>query len=157
MSINKAVGPGVMDKPALATPQPNAPPVVETQAMRDLAAGNYDNLFPGASDKPSELYRASQLPPHVPGIRLVDSSPIAPDVFVPPVYPAIARMAHVQGTVTFTIQIDAEGAATNFVPASGSPLLHGSTKEATSSWKFPKAAAGQYVRASIEFKLNCDR
>jgi len=155
--IDKTIGPGVMDKPMFATPRSGAPRVAETQAMRDLAAGNYDNLFPDAPDKPSGLYHASQLRPPVPEIRLVDSSPIAPDVFVSPVYPPIARMAHVEGTVSFTIQIDAEGAATNFVPTSGSPLLHASIKEATSGWKFPKAAAGQSVRVWLEFKLNCDR
>jgi TonB family protein len=155
--MDQAVGPGVMDKPMFSVGEPEERPVSETQSLRDVADGKYDHLFPNGPDKPSDLFRAAQVPPPVPKIRLVDSAPVAPDVFVPPAYPRIARIANVQGTVTFTVQVDPEGAASNLMLTSGHPLLQTAVQDVIASWKFPKSAAGEYVRASIEFQLNCKK
>src|SRR5207302_2190093 len=81
--------------------------------LRDLAAGEYDALFQGARDKPSDLFRASQIPPPAPKIQLIRSVPLQPEVSVEPTYPPLARVAHIEGTLSFKLEIDSTGGATN--------------------------------------------
>jgi hypothetical protein len=115
--LDQAVGPGVMDRPTF--------PILETEglpakpygsvALQDLSAGKYDTLFQGAPDKPSDLYRAAQNRPPPPSVRLVSSKPVAPEVFGQPDYPPLARMAHVEGAVSFEITIDTNGHPSSLV------------------------------------------
>jgi len=155
----RAAGPGVMDKQVFATPEGDspAPMYLDTTALSNLGAGKYDPLFKGAPDKPSDLYRASQNQPPVPSVRLASSVPLVRELFVPPEYPRLARAAHVDGAVVFSIEIGADGSATNLAFKSGHPLLLGAVKGIVSSWRFPKDAANQQVQATIEFALNCPK
>jgi len=56
--LDDAVGPGVMDKPIFVIPDEDRPAEKqETSAkLLDVRTGKYDELFAGASDKPSALY-----------------------------------------------------------------------------------------------------
>jgi hypothetical protein len=157
--LDQAVGPGVMEKPMFAAPDQEkaTPPPADAVARRDLSLGKYDALFPAAPDKPSDLYRAAQIPPPVSTARLTSSSPLAPELFVAPPYPPIARLVHVEGIVSFYMQIDANGEANNLTLISGHPLLWPTVKDTASKWRFPKDAAGQQVQATIEFALNCTK
>jgi len=77
--LDSAVGPSVFEKQRiLPMPKNNELPTSHSDSatLRDLAAGKYDALFQGAPDKLSDLYRASQIPPPVPKIQLVRSSPV---------------------------------------------------------------------------------
>jgi TonB family protein len=158
--LDSAVGPSVFEKQRIFTiPESDnafttAP---DSAALRDLAAGQYDGLFLGARDKPSELYRASQIPPPTPTIRLISSVPFQPEYFVEPIYPPLARVAHVQGTVSFRLTIDDSGSTTDVTFESGPPLLRGAATEAVKKWRFPPNSAGQQIEATMEFDLNCPK
>jgi hypothetical protein len=66
--LDDAVGPGVMDKPMIAIPYENQPSEKDQNlaGLEDVRAGKYDELFAGASDKPSDLYAAAQYRPPAP-------------------------------------------------------------------------------------------
>jgi hypothetical protein len=155
--LDDAAGPGVMEKPIFAIPNEGKPPAKDSDsaALQDLSAGKYDELFAGAPDKPSELYRAAQIPPPPPSMRLISSLPFSPEVFVKPNYPAIARMASIEGAVSFKAEIDSTGVATNLAFESGHPLLRGAVKEAMDAWRFPRDAFNQQIQVTLEFALNC--
>ena len=155
--LDGALGPGVMEKPAFSTLQPNAPPAPESPTMRDVAQGKYDQLFPRGTDKASDIYRESFSSPPTPTVSLLSSSPLAPETFVAPLYPVLARDAHVEGVVIFTLKINPQGLPIDLTFLSGSPLLRRVIEDASSNWRYPQDAAGQQILASIEFKLNCPR
>lgn len=160
--LDEAVGPGVMDKPmqpigllpvdgADRPSRDQMDPVI----AQNLGSGKYDGLFPGAPEKPSELFPAAQIHPPLPSIRLVSSKPVEPRVFVEPKYPPIAKAAHVEGSVSFTILVDSAGSVTNLSFESGSPFLESAVKNASASWRFPENPSSHEVHAVIEFSLNC--
>jgi TonB family protein len=158
--LDSAVGPGAIDTqqifPTLETDK-QPPSISGNETLQDLSAGKYDVLFQDAPDKPSDLFRASQIPAPLPKIRLVSSVPFLPDVFVQPVYPPLARMARVEGVLSLKFTIDNGGGTTNLNFESGHPLLRGVVTEAVNHWKFPTAAAGKEINATIEFVLNCPK
>ena len=157
--LDKAVGPGVMDKPIFPIlekeePTGNTPsPIV----LRDLSAGKYDALFPDSPDKPSALYRAAQNHPAPPTVRLVSSVPQPPEVYPLPEYPPLAKLARVEGAVTFEVEVDANGSTVNVSIESGHPLLQAAVKKAVEGWKFPEGTFDHRIHATIEFALNCPK
>jgi hypothetical protein len=156
--MDSAVGPGVIDKQRIfPIPEAGDPPASASDSgiLQDIGAGKYDGLFQGAPDKPSDLSRASQISRPPPKVQLVSSVPLQPEVFVQPVYPLLARMARIEGTVSFKFAIDSDGGATNLNFESGHPLLRGVVTEAVNRWRFPIDSAGQQIEATIEFMLNC--
>jgi Gram-negative bacterial TonB protein C-terminal len=155
--LDQPLGPTVMERPMFGNASPHEPTPEQTSALEDLALGKYDHLFPEAPEKVSDLYRASKVPIPSPTIRLVEDLPVSPEAFALPSYPPLAKAAHVQGTVWFTVEIDSEGDATGFGFLGGPRLLQGAVEEATKHWRFPKSSAGQRIQAFIEFKLNCPK
>jgi TonB family protein len=115
----------------------------------------YDALFQRAPEKLSDLFRASQIPPIPPKVQLVSSVPVQPEVFVAPVYPPLARMARIEGTLVVKFAVDNDGEATDLTFESGHPLLRGAVTEAAKHWRFPKDSAGKQIEATIQFILNC--
>lgn len=157
--LDQAVGPGVMDKPMIPIPEREEQPAIDSESvtLRDLREGKYDRLFQGAPHKTTDLYVAAQTRPPSPSVRLLSSVPLAPEVFVQPEYPPLARMARVEGVVSFNIEIDTNGDTTNLGFESGHPLLREAVKKAVSGWRFPKDAPSRQIEATIEFTLNCPR
>jgi len=154
--LDDALGPGVMDKPMFAFPNDEKSPTdADSETLRGVGAGEYDELFKGAPDKPSELYRAAQIRPPAPTVRLLNSGPFSPETFIQPKYPALARMASIEGVVSFKADIDSSGAVANIMFDGGNPLLQGVVVDAVKSWKFPSDAFNQQIHAQIEFALNC--
>jgi len=149
--------PGVVNKPAFYSPTGERKTEVhlELEILGDLESGAYDNLFPKSDEKPSSIYRATQIPVAQPTVQLLTSSPFAPHNPALPKYPPLPRFARIQGSVSFTLVPDATGNAGSLSFVSGNPLLQGVVREAAATWKFPKAAAGQTISATIEFSLNC--
>jgi hypothetical protein len=67
---------------------------------------------------------------------------------VAPVYPPIARAAHVQGNVELAAVIDPQGIVQSISTISGPPMLVGSAKMSLQQWVFPPAqVAGSPVTA----------
>jgi len=150
--LDKATGSSVMDRPVspLSTQEQTAPK--DSGTLQDLSSGKYDVLFQGAPEKPSDLYRLAQNPPPGPEIQVLTSPPVRPEVLVQPVYPPIARLANVEGTVTVKFNIDPDGSTSSLVVESGHPMLRGAVEKAVDAWKFPREAASQEIRAMITFK-----
>lgn len=157
--IDDAIGPGVMDKAMfdLGGDQNSSTKLPDLPVLRELSAGEFDELFKGASDKPSDLYHSAQKIPPAPSVRLVSTVPYEPESSVLPKYPPIARVASVEGQVAFTAEIDSNGIPTNVVFESGNPLLQSAVRDALYSWKFPTDADNQQIHGAVEFLLNCHR
>lgn len=154
--LDKAFPTGVWDRPmfvASAEPSKSAAPNVDT--ARALQSGKYDDLFVGAPDSPSDLYRASQVPPPSPDVRLRSSEPFQPEKLVLPGYPPLARLARIEGTVVVTFQVDASGGVADPQFEIGHPMLRPTVTNAVSQWRFPEEAADHQIKATIDFKTNC--
>ena len=54
----------------------------------------------------------------------------------PPVYPVLARQAHVEGNVVLDATFDAQGSVTNLNVVSGPQLLYGAALQTVSTWKY---------------------
>ena len=157
--LDRATGPGVMDKPVFPILEERKPvsgkPEANATELQDLSESKFDVLFAGDPDKPSDLFRAAQIPPPVPTVKLQSSVPVKPSGLVLPDYPPLAKMARVEGVVTFKIKVGPNGNATNLTFESGSPILRFAVNKAIASWRFPRADAQQVVEIAIDFKLNC--
>jgi TonB family protein len=155
--LDETVGPGVMDKPMFGAwdESQSSPRVQDSSAFQDIGTGKYDALFPEAPDKLSVLYTAAQKPMPVPTVRLVSVGPFAPQSAVLPTYPGIARLAHLEGSVTLNFYIGTDGRPTGIVFESGPGVLQRAVTDAVSSWSFQHARSLQKVTATMEFKLNC--
>lgn len=155
--LDQAAGPGVMEQPMFAMPGDAEAPKdpMPSEIAGEIGSGKYDGLFEGAPDKPSDLYLASQKPRPAPTVRLLSSSPAQPELFVQPAYPPLAKLAHVEGSVSFKVGVNPDGSTKDFAVDSGHPLLREVVRQAVAGWKFPKGSAGQQVQATIEFKVNC--
>ena len=155
--LDSATGPGVMERPVFFIPDGKEPSSTEpdSEAIRALSLGMYDALFHGAPDKPSDLYRAAQQVVPTPTVELMGSAPLRPEVYVQPTYPPIARAAHIEGLVTFTVDVGPDGRATNFATVDGHPMLREAVQKAVADWKFSTGNATQAIHASIQFRLNC--
>jgi len=154
--LDKTFPSGVMDKPMFAgliEPTKATPP--SRDVAKGLESGEYDTLFEGAPDRPSDLFRASQISPPVPDVRIRSSEPFQPEKFALPEYPPIARLARIEGDVVVTFQLDSSGKVTDTLFESGHPMLRPTVTNAISEWIFPKEAAEHRIRATIEFKTNC--
>lgn len=156
--LDKTFGPSVMDKPIFPTGESANPPLEhpDSLVLRDLSAGKYDELFLGAAEKPSDLYRLAQnRPPLSPNVRLLSTASAPPGVLTMPTYPPVARSADMQGTVSFTIYVDATGHIIDLTFQSGAPIFQAAVKSASSSWKFPPNLTIPWIRAAIKFSLDC--
>lgn len=157
--LDKAVGgPRPMSEPLfplLSAETSTSRPPNNVPALRDVRAGKYDALFQGAPDKPSDLYRAAQIPPAIPTVKLSSVTPFEPNNPLLPDYPPIAKAARVEGTVSFHALVAASGGLGDVTFDGGSPLLRGAVMSAVTKWKFSREAFGQTVHATINFALNC--
>jgi len=154
--LDKAFPSGVWDRPIVpGLTEPSDATAPQADTARALASGEYDSLFAGAPDRPSDLHRASQIPPPAPEVLLRSSEPFQPEKFVAPGYRPLARLARIEGTVVVTFKIDANGRETDTQFESGHSLLRPTVTNAVSEWKFPKEAADHRIKATIDFKTNC--
>jgi hypothetical protein len=155
--LDQALGPGAMEEPAFALAGDVRPsePLVDSPTLQEIAAGKFDALFPGTTDKPSQIYRSFREPIAAPTVTIIDSVPIKPISAPLPPYPALARAAGVQGTFPFSLHIQSNGEANEFAAQNAAPVLRSAMEEASRKWKFPKVAADQRVVVTVEFALNC--
>jgi len=158
--LDNSLGPGVMDKPIFQVPSEKDAPEPKTPklvSLKEVEAGNYDLLFRGAPDKPSDLYKSSLIPAVQTSVKLVSGTPISPKEFVSPVYPPIAKLARVEGQVEVHLKIGSDGRVASFDYKSGSPFFRKATEDAVSKWSFPLDAAGREVAVELEFGTNCPK
>jgi outer membrane biosynthesis protein TonB len=86
---------------------------------------------------------------------LVSSSLFPPEVYVAPSYPLIAQAAHVEGKITFTIEVDSKGIPGKATLLGGSRFLFSSVNAAVTHWKFAAPAFDQQIRVTLNYALNC--
>lgn len=154
--LDKGFPSGVWDRPMIGGLAEQATATAPNDDIaRALASGEYDDLFAGAPDRPSDLYRASQAKPPAPEVLLQSSVPFQPEKFVPPGYPPIARLARIEGAVVVTFHVDANGGVTDMRFESGHPMLRATVTNALIQWRFSKEAANQQIKATLDFKTNC--
>lgn len=155
--LDHTLAPGVMDKPMITLPGDAGgsaqPP--DDPTFRGIATGKYDPLFSGTTDKPSQIYLSTKEAVSTPTVSFVKSSPFKPILAPLPQYPALPRAASVEGTFTFTVDVQEDGRTTNFAVEKGVPLFRAAMEDASHGWVFPKQAGGQLVTVTVEFALNC--
>jgi outer membrane biosynthesis protein TonB len=76
-----------------------------------------------------------------------------------PVYPPIAKLAHVLGTVQLIASVAADGHVTQVVPVSGPPMLIGSAKDAVAQWIYLPllqngSAVAFYAVVDVHYDVN---
>lgn len=72
-----------------------------------------------------------------------------------PAYPPIARAAHVEGDVSFHLEVGS-GCATEEIKIDDGPeALREAVANAVKDWKYCGVPEGQEIRAAIAFRLNC--
>jgi hypothetical protein len=155
--LDLALGSTIMNRPAFTlseasqpASQPQSSPLLEK-----LEKGLLDSLFERGSQKPSELFRQSRNPPPGPTVDLTNSSPLRPIVWDLPKYPPLARAAHVSDQVRFAVVVQSDGHTSPPSFLSGNPLLRGAVATSVAGWRFPAEAAGQEIKVTIDFKMNC--
>jgi protein TonB len=124
-------------------------------ALQAIADGKFDSIFGDSSDRPSALYRMAQNVPSKPFIELTSSEPIRPTEYVDPVYPPIAKAAHIHGIVEFHLTIGSNGSAKDIAIDSGPRMLWQAVSDAIAKWKFPADDSGKIVHGSVRLGLNC--
>jgi TonB family protein len=154
--LDRALGPGVMDKPAFFVADEDKSPVPNSNSdtFREIAAGKYDQLFPGTSDKPSALYREAQNQPPPPSVTLTSVS-VQPEVYPLPTYPLLAKLARIEGPVQVDMHVGSDGRVESVSVKSGHPMLIEPVKQAIKGWRFPQSAGEQDVQATVLFASNC--
>jgi TonB family protein len=131
--------------------------VPDSHVLKDLDGGRFDALFPAGDEKPSELYRRALNRILPPTIKLVRSTPIAPEEFPTLEYPPLARMAHMEGTVVVDIEVDTSGRDVGIEYRSGIPMLSAAVQNSAGRWKFPSGEDARHVEVTIQFSHNCPR
>jgi TonB family protein len=86
-------------------------------------------------------------PPAAPAAEsaVTPSAPLTPARLlssVQPIYPSLAKQAHIEGTVTIEAQIDAAGGVTGMKVLSGPQMLRDAATSAVRKWKFQPARLG---------------
>lgn len=155
--LDQALGNTVMERPAfsIAETPAQSPRELTPKFANDLSQGLFDSLFAKATHKPSELFREAQVAHPRPNVELSSSSPFRPSAYELPKYPPLARIAHIAGQVNFTLSVISDGKASNLKFLSGHIMLQKAVEVAVLGWSFPKEAANQEIRMTVEFNTNC--
>lgn len=114
---------------------PSSKPLINNQPGVMPPPPNPVIAKPIESDKTSD--NRPPKPPEVELPRLV--------VQVPPVYPEVARLARIQGTVLLDAVIDEAGKVTNVVVVSGHPMLVEAALECVKHWRYDPAHINGHV------------
>lgn len=82
------------------------------------------------------------------------SKEVEPLKKVHPVYPPIAKAAHVEGTVVLDVLVGKDGSVESVTAVGGPPLLQQSAIEAVKQWKYPPSMVnGEAVEFKVEPKV----
>jgi TonB family protein len=153
--LNDVLGPGSEEKPIFQTEPAKPQKVPDTDLVRAIGDGKFDDLF-GAREGVSQIVReAGQAHPTAPSVEIESVAPIGPLSPKMPVYPQITILARMEGVVNVTFEISAQGKPHNIVVVDGPPMLQQSVIDGLSGWSFPQSAWGSSGRAAIRFRRNC--
>lgn len=156
--IDKALGPGVAEKPVfdLGGPEKEPGSTSTDSFARDLESGKYDHLFQGAQNKVSEIAIESHKPLTETTIELKNFE-VEPIQAALPQCPPIAKAANVEGLVEFSVTIDDDGRPSSIQFQAVHPMLRAAVENAVKTWRFPTSASGKTANFNMIFKTNCSR
>ena len=153
--LDEKLGPGVWEKPIFPTQSDELHGGnVDSEAVADIRSGRYDALFAKAPHRMSALLDEASTPTVPPTVVLVESTPFRPAEPLGLGYSPIARLARLEGRVSFKVKLDS-AAKPAFIDLAGNPMLKGPVQAAIEKWQFPEEAANQEINGVVEFKLNC--
>jgi outer membrane biosynthesis protein TonB len=101
------------------------------------------------------LGTAAQERPATACVKLVRSEPFQPDQSPLPKYPDDAKAAHVEGDVSFHLEVGSGCAVDEINIDDGPKMLRQAVENAVKEWKFCGVPEGQEIHAIIAFRLNC--
>jgi TonB family protein len=153
--LDKTLGPGVMDKPMFSLGSTEQSRVPDTELIRSIRNGKFDELFDKEHTVSKVALEADKPPPPPPSVKIESATPFAPISPKLPIYPPIAKAARVEGLVTVTFDVSSEGKVQNVVVVNGPKMVELGVKDAITGWSFPQSAWGKSIQASIRFALNC--
>lgn len=153
--LDKALGPGPMDQPMFSLGGPERSRVPDTELVRAIRDGQFDELFDKEHTVSKVVLDANKPLPPPPSVEIESVTPAAPISSQLPIYPPIAKAARVEGLVTVTFDVSAEGKVRSVAIVSGPKMLELAAKDAVSVWNFPESAYGKSGQAAIRFSLNC--
>jgi len=126
-----------------------APPSADFSGAGSEGLGAAPNVFSGQSGPKVKVAALG---------KVTLSSGVAVGLLVQrttPVYPAIAKTAHVSGTVVIQATISKSGAVSNLRAVSGSAMLRQSALDAVKTWRFrPYMLDGQPVEVDTTVSVN---
>lgn len=88
-------------------------------------------------------------------VKLIRSEPFQPDEFPTPKYPDAAKADHVEGDVSFHLEIGSGCAPEEVTIDDGPEMLRKAVEDAVKEWKYCGVPEGQEIHATIAFRLNC--
>ena len=148
--------PNVVNQLTSPTSDPAEQATVQASSnIADLASGKFDTLFRNSTDIPSQLYKQSQVAHRPPSVTLVNTSELAPLDAKLPLYPPIARAAHIEGDVTLMLEIQPDGKVGQVKVEGGPEMLRAVAVFSANAWIFPRTETKQSIGADIAFRLNC--
>src|SRR5580698_3864651 len=153
--LDKALGPGVWDKPMFTTGDAKKEPANDTELVEEIRDAKYDALFDTGRLISQIALDAEKAPPPPPSVEIENVSPIAPVSPKMPTYPPIAKAARVEGVVNVAFDISPEGKVVNIAVIDGPKLLQLGVTDGLSGWRFLQSVWGSSGRASIRFRRNC--
>jgi protein TonB len=145
VDVNLTAAP--LDQPSTIEPEPPALLVASTDSVPGSFFTGPTATIPGPpAGKSSAPPEPTPAPPAGPVRVGGDIRPPARVSYVPPVYPDIARAAHVEGTVKLEATIDEWGVVTNVVVRQSAPMLDKAAIDAVSKWRYaPTRLNGQPI------------
>ena len=155
--LNDSLGPGSEAEPMFKLDPAVRKPVPNIPLISQIDGGSFDQLF-GPQVEVSKIVQEAGRPlPPPPSVEVESAGPFAPISPELPVYPPIAKAAHVEGLVTVTFDVNLEGKAQNvaFADEERLKMIELGVRDAVLRWSFPKEAWGRSGRVSIRFSLNC--
>ena len=156
--LDQPLGSTPLDRPVFPATSENIESAVstESESVHRVASGAYDQLFPTTDEKPSALYaEATHAASSGVSVELIYSQPYAPIDFMPQPYPAVAKLAHVQGDVSLLAMVGANRHVESVLLEQGPKLLAQPVGDAAKTWTFAPEAVGQMINVTLRFKLNC--
>jgi hypothetical protein len=138
-----------------------------TKLVPELISGKYDTAFSGSTcgNEKCDNYLAWELkgysgPPSQDNqlvVDLLEAASLHLTKYVAPIFPAIAKTAHVSGDVHIRITADPQtGLVTDVQAVSGPQLLWRAAIDAARFWQFaPGSLSGRPVEATLRFELRC--
>jgi len=113
-------------------PEADTPGGVSGGIWGGLPGAAFTAMSPAAKSAPTPPAEKPREPIRVGGKVLPPRPLYAP----PPVYPVLARQAHVEGNVVLDATFDAQGSVTNLNVVSGPQLLYAAALQTVNTWKY---------------------